>query len=974
MDWIAEKLVEGALGSTKASMCMDTNHSNLKAKLETMCAVRDDLKDQSTKYKSTRKRTMDIWFENVKNVEKDAHELESCFLAIKDTSALTHLFPRKKLSGKMASMCLDIDKLINESKQLWNSLVHKAAERVLKMTAPDISNVTSQKDALNQILQRLQDEDCKAIRVVGMSGAGKTTILKNLNNHERVVDMFERVIWVTVSGEENHKENLSIAMLQCAIAERLIIDMEGTTDIAGKIKEELEGVKYLLLLDDVKADPDLDKIGIPGGARGSKIVMTTKFLHVKLPSCYSIEVKKVSPFDSWNMLDKLLAVNNDVKEKPQLERIARKAIEICDGLPLMIKMAASVFNTTEPNEIGWSDGLQTFKRWPEKRENNIMKNLLKFCCDHLNHEQKGCFLYSALHPGDTEICMEGLLECWAAEKFLKGDDAKKDGRDIVRHLKNVILLEEGTTWQFVRMHKVIRALALTILSEDMKDGCLVRTSEALQRPNVPKRHRVDLWTDKKWISLANNSINTLPEAPHSSQLTTLFVQKYSKLKYIPDSFFQHMHSLLVLILYKTEITTLPPSTGQLSNLKVLYLNGCNVLKELPSLIGELESLEVLDIRGSGVCKLPHQIKSLPGLRRLLVSFTVSTQANYDVIIELSGLEELIIDVSSEVQKRSELIEDLVEKFSALPSVITFQLYVVNEVIDVIQVVGDTVKVYMPTEHHLLNFLGRRQDFEVETQCFQVFIGCFISHGIEIPDFNGYDKYLKYYNGKGCHDVINKVLNNVQAFELINHNDIENLSINVVESMEYVKCCLIKSCSNMKAIVVCDRTVSRPLLYNMERLDAKNLPKLKSIWKGDVPPGSLSNLRTLVLCECPMLTMVFYSDIFNQLRELQHLEVQDCCRVEEIVMCSQDVRSSDIPKLTTLILCQMPGLRKICSALDWTSLRTLKIHDCPALKDFPFNNITALTAPKIEIEKKWWEALRWPDSEVKQQLESYCLFR
>ncbi|KAK1430011.1 hypothetical protein QVD17_12445 [Tagetes erecta] len=99
------------------------------------------------------------------------------------------------------------------------------------MTAPDISYTLSQQDALNQILQRLVDEDYRAIRVLGMTGAGKTAILKNLNNHEKVVDMYEIVIWLTVSREENHRENLSVEKLQHVIAERILVDVEGGTDI-----------------------------------------------------------------------------------------------------------------------------------------------------------------------------------------------------------------------------------------------------------------------------------------------------------------------------------------------------------------------------------------------------------------------------------------------------------------------------------------------------------------------------------------------------------------------------------------------------------------------------------------------------------------------------------------------------------------------------------------------------------------------
>lgn len=966
---------------TEASISMNENHSRYEAKMKTLCAVKDDLKDKTSKYKSTKKRTMDDWFHRVMVVEKLAQELKKRFTEKQESSTWFHVYPRSKLSKQMASLLSEISELITEGNQLGDTLVHKVPDRVVKLTTSDISYIPTLQGVLDKILQDLANDDLKAIRILGMLGAGKTTIMQNLNNHEKVASMFERVIWVTVSGEENNKENLSIEILQHVIVERLVMEIEGVTEVAKvarRIKEELDDVKYLLLFDDVKAELDLDMIGIPQGAKGSKIVMTTKYRHVRLPSCSNIEVKKLSQSESWNMFHRLLALPDDVKDKPQLERTAHKAVSLCGGHPLMIKMAARIFKAIEKhelNEISWSDGLQTLRRWPEKGNNEPMRDLLKFCCDHLNLEQKPCFLYSALYPEDAEISTEGLLNCWEAENFLKsGDDSKVGGRNILRYLKNVILLEEGTTGQYVRMHKLIRATALNLLSEEKKDRCLVKTTEALQKLNnvMPKRQCVDPWVDMEWISLANNSLATLPDAPHSSQLSTLFVQKYSKHKKIPDSFFQHMCSLLVLDLYMTEIMTLPSSIYMLSNLKVLYLNGCTVLKELPSLIVQLKSLEVLDIRGSGVSRLPHEMEDLTRMRRLLLSFTMSTQDNFDAIFRLSGLEELIIDVDSEMEDWcSNLIEDVVEKVSKLSRLISFQFCLHNNrVIDVIQVVDDTVKIYLPNEHHLRSFLTRRQDLEAHS--FQVYIGCFMSCGPEIPEFYRYDKYVKYCSGIGESDMINTVLSKVHAFELINHNDIEYLSSNVIENMEYVQGCLIKSCNKMRRIVGDDRTHDRTLLPNLERLDAKYMPKLEKIWEGRMQLGSLSKLKTLVLFKCPMMTTVICSVIVAQLQELQYLEVQDCCRVEEIVTYSQDASPYVIPKLSTLILCKMPRLRKISSRLDWTSLESLKIHDCPTLKELPFGCNSAMKLQSIEVDKDWWEALGWPDSRLKERLDK-CSF-
>ncbi|GJX12310.1 probable disease resistance protein isoform X1 [Tanacetum coccineum] len=346
---------------------------------------------------------------------------------------------------------------------------------------------------------------------------------------------------------------------------------------------------------------------------------------------------------------------------------------------------------------------------------------------------------------------------------------------------------------------------------------------------------------------------------------------------------------------------------------------------------------------------------------------MSTQDNYDVIFKLSGLEELIIEVDSEAGDWCDkLIEDVVEKVSTLPRLISFQFYLHDRVIDVIQVVDDTVKIYVPTENHLKLFLERRQD--LETRLFQVYIGCFMSYAPEIPEFYRYDRYVKYYSGRGQNEVINRILTTVHAFELSNHNDIEHLSGNLIESMGHVQGCLIQSCNSMRAIVQGYQTQGRSLLPNLERLDAKNMPSLKRIWEGHMEKGSLSNLRTLVLCKCPLMTIVFCNVIVQQLQELKYLEVEDCYSVKEIVMCSQDISLNVFPKLSSLVLCKLPNLRKISSRLDWDSLEILKIHDCPKLKDLPFDSNSAMKLRSIEVDADLWEVLHWPDSHVKERLD------
>lgn len=169
-------------------------------------------------------------------------------------------------------------------------------------------------------------------------------------------------------------------------------------------------------------------------------------------------------------------------------------------------------------------------------------------------------------------------------------------------------LKEGESENHVTMHKFIRQVALYIAEGDRECKYMVETSKGLREP--PK---VESWTEKNRISFGDNKLRQLPDSPKCSKLSTLFLQKNSSLKTIPQSFFVHMVKLQVLDVSHTGIEELPSSLSMLIGLKVLYLNNCKNLVELPSHVVEaLTHLEALDILGSGVNGIPSHIEKLTG--------------------------------------------------------------------------------------------------------------------------------------------------------------------------------------------------------------------------------------------------------------------------------------------------------------------------------------------------------------------------
>ena len=137
----------------------------------------------------------------------------------------------------------------------------------------------------------------------------------------------------------------------------------------------------------------------------------------------------------------------------------------------------------------WREGFNSLKRFSKKEHHDLkeMSKVIKFCYDDLEETQRKCFLYGALYPEGSNINIDFLLACWAAEDLLFNDSNMKkvhangnngikqlgkdnnatkvqfmrNGKLILGRLKDVSLLEEGKSDNHVTMHKFIRQVALS---------------------------------------------------------------------------------------------------------------------------------------------------------------------------------------------------------------------------------------------------------------------------------------------------------------------------------------------------------------------------------------------------------------------------------------------------------------------------------------------------------------------------------
>ncbi|KAI7725184.1 hypothetical protein M8C21_030523, partial [Ambrosia artemisiifolia] len=875
--------------------------SLMKERMARLLTIRDGVKKKFQKYWFPGNRIVS-WLDEVEMINGQVEELTAKFSNIEE--AIKIHIPQYDLIQKIGIEYANINRVIQEGKECEEALVKRGANRIVELDALiSIKHIPALEKKLDQLLEYLKYDGYNSIKVHGEKGTGKSVLIQHLNNRlANAKKMFDIVIWLPSSKFRNNKYSSIEVAIQHMVAERLGLDILGIEDVnvvASKLRTELDGATYLLLFDDVMEAIKLEAVGIPTNTKGSKIVYaTSKSASPFGQLFFSIKLERLSEGDSWQLFENIWNAENDKKVKGEIQTIARKIVKWCDGYFSLIKIVAKLFKS-ETSHARWSNGLKILRK-PAKRGDIYMQALENFwhlSYDVLDKNQKNCFLFSVLYPEEYKIPTDCLFDCWAAHNLLENEVI---GEDILDCLLEMALLNESSNKQYVTISKLCRGAAMKILQKDCEFKCLVveKTSENVQNYS---------WEDRHWISLADSGIEVLPKK---------------------------MKELIVLDLYKARFEFVLPMTN-LKKLKVLYVNGCAVLKKLPFEIeGHDNMLEVLDIRGCIINEIPQDFKRLEHLRRLMVSVKEGDTQNRFIISELSSLKELIIDVKSNALHNDgdsymtwcdEVIERIIEKVETLDKLTTFKFCFKYDTIDVIQLSGDTLRIFVPKQGSLQHIWNKRN---IHNSTLQIYIGFRMTPNLEIPDyFYKYDSFVLSCEKIVIEPVIKEVLLKVNALITLNDNSMEHLDQTVVP---YIEHCLVQRCNKIETLML---------------------------------THGFLNLKTLVLSQCSQLKVLFSNGASQQVMCIEHLEIRDCPAIEKINMLSAS--GGDIlPKLTTFVLHDLRMLTEICPGLEWPSLITMEIHECPLLTKIPLSLNNANNLLHIKVEKEWWSNLQL-DHEIKQ---------
>ncbi|GAV67026.1 NB-ARC domain-containing protein [Cephalotus follicularis] len=486
------------------------------------------------------------------------------------------------------------------------------------------------------LLEPNVEEDVAVIPIVGIGGVGKTTLAQLVFNDARAQTHFELRLWVTVTDDFDIQK-ISRTMLEFLRKKRLESFESDSYNVQSNLEKEIDGKKYLLVLDDVWNEvPELWRSlrrRLLGGARGSKIVVTTR-------------KELVASIMGTGPVFRLEGLNWE----PSFELFKRFSFKYQDFESIQIEPCEEF----SPRRVPWRS----------------LPNL-KLSYDHLPPHLKPCFAYCSLFPKGSVIDKQTLINLWIAQGFILPSTGDKQLEDVGHEY--FMELVERSLFQDVKEHEMggVQSCKMHDLMHDL--ACSVAGTEYTM---VDRDLRVSVDKRVRHVSFGGtlNSSWKIPEALLEANAIRTFLlpaQSDGELKKSNCKTILSTYKLLrALDLGDSDVKRVPPSIGKLKHLRNmisllhLIVDGCCRLTRMPKGLGKLARLRTLSLfvvgkKFSGLREL-KELNNLRGELKIVILENASSSESKDVkyLKAKEYLQSLKLEWSIE---RSETDDDLMLK-------------------------------------------------------------------------------------------------------------------------------------------------------------------------------------------------------------------------------------------------------------------------------------------------------------------------
>ncbi|KAG4123570.1 hypothetical protein ERO13_D11G334001v2 [Gossypium hirsutum] len=506
---------------------------------------------------------------------------------------------------------------------------------------------------LKLMLEFESEENVYIIPIVGLGGLGKTALAQFVYNDEMVKNHFELMMFVCVSDVFDVKiivENIIKSATGEAPNQKLEMDQ-----LQSQLRGKIGGKKYLLVLDDIWNEEWEEWVSLKellvGGAKGSRIIVTTRSLRVaKITSkCQPYVLKGLSDDDAWSLFKEIAFEQRSIN--PTFVKIGKQILERCAGA-LSFKETEKEWSSFKDNELARIS----------QNEGKILATL-KLSYDHLPSHLKHCFAYCRLYPKDHKIHVQTLVQFWIAQGFVKQLNPSQSLEEIgFVYFKDLnergFFQEVGErySWEGLtcKMHDLMHDLAESVAGTE---SSIVDSNEIASKVGEKCRH---ISIDPSLIVLfKGKKLRTMLHFPNyernqnmNDEIWDFIISNYRCLrvlelngldfKMIPRSICKLKHLRYLDLSGNFNIKILPKSICKIQNLQALKLNLCWELEELPKKIEKLVNLTHLGCEDcSGLTHMPRGIGKLTSLETLS-KFVVDKDGSRDGadLSELSGLNNL----------------------------------------------------------------------------------------------------------------------------------------------------------------------------------------------------------------------------------------------------------------------------------------------------------------------------------------------
>ncbi|KAM5558693.1 hypothetical protein ABKV19_020399 [Rosa sericea] len=780
-----------------------------------------------------------------KHEERYGQENDDAEKVKKWRDALTHV---ANLSG------LDSNKFGSDRELVQRivELVRRDVRPISIMSSSNFEAFESTRKAMNELMNALEDDKVAAIGVYGMGGVGKTTMVKHVGAQAQKMGLFDHVIMAVVSQTPDTRN------IQGALADLLGLTLVEESEIgrARRLQREILGrKKILIILDDIWKPLDLSSIGIPSyndlQICNSKLLFTTRRLHVchTMESQAKIHVNILSEDDAWNLF--LKKARRSFQKSSPFYEVARKVARECAGLPVALIAVARALGDKELEDWKLAARQLEMSQPANLDEEKDVFKCIKLSYDYLDSDDaKSCFLLCCLFPEDYDIRVEDLMSYGFGTGLFRHvnstiEYARVRAHSVTRYLKASCLLLDGTEEGYVRMHDVIRDTAISIAFSVDGHASLVKTNCHL------KDWSMDADEGYSAISLIKSNICKLPNKLVCSKLQILLLQKNADIREIPITFFQSPNDLRVLDLSNTGISSLPPSFSLLTRLQALHLDDCKSMIDI-SILGKLKNLEILSMRRCySIKKFPKEIGNLTNLRMLDLTGTRFKTVPSQVISRLYKLEVLYMGCYFREWGCS--FDELI----GLSSLNTLQVVVCGA-----------------------ECLPQNVESNPNWDRFGIIIQRDGRGG-----FHFFDWRFPHRSSRTLITV--ETMNNLPDWFIsvvtektddLWYTDRHGLT-NLLEEhdrgrLHRLKYLCIESCGYAKVLlntITWTRVSNEPVFENLEELEISVNYCLKELCVGELPPGSLRNLKKLMMAMCPWLVKpLLPSKLLHRLESLEEL--------------------------------------------------------------------------------------------------------